>query len=231
MTSRTRLRVHRRREDWDEYFGRLTRGDGWQLATFNLPPNLKDVLGILARRRARSVLVVGPGPGDVPLIVAANGFQVVSLDLSVVALRTGMARASGVPGLRAAVGDVAALPAEGASFDAALALSVLSLHERDLRLKMAGELARVLCPGGLAFCWHYVRAFPEYLRAAHVEGTLSELYAEIEKPYPGFADYQAHFDAAGNPLPENMPPAGARFWCSWTLGGGRRHDIRTSADQ
>ncbi len=204
---------------WDKFFGWLGAASPEEIRAFNRPPELDRAVVILARRRCKRLLIVGPGPGEVPAVMAAGRFNVTAIDASVVALRWSrrytVNRAPQLVG-----GDAQALPLGSSVFDGAMVLTVLSLYESETRHQMARELARVIAPGGVVLCWHYLQAFPEYRRVRMSNGTLEPLYKELSTPYPGFLDFSAYFDEEGNPLPTEEPPPGARLWCSWTLGAG-----------
>ena len=101
------------------------------------------VLEALRRRRAKRVLEVGCGTGDLAVRIAAEaGCELIAIDQSPEMVAT--ARAKGVD---AREGNVQQLPFDDASFDCAVAAWML-YHVADLDRGLA-ELARVLVPGGL----------------------------------------------------------------------------------
>ena len=90
----------------------------------------------------RSVLEVGPGPGELSeRITNELGAAVVAIDVS-----ARMVELSRQRGVDARVGDVQALPFDDASFDLVVAAWVL-FHPPDLDRALT-EIARVLEPGG-----------------------------------------------------------------------------------
>jgi SAM-dependent methyltransferase len=95
---------------------------------------------------AGRILDAGSGTGQISLVLAARGYQVLGIDIS--AAMTALARAKLRPGWAAdyIVGDVRAIPAPDAHFDAAV-VSKLFQHVEDWR-DACRELIRVVRPGG-----------------------------------------------------------------------------------
>ncbi len=199
--------------DWDDHFRQLEDASPEKVRAFNRPPDLERGINVLAKRGCRKVLLVGPGPGEVPAVVAQHGFDVVSFDISRVALRWGRRYVTKGAKPWPLVGDARLLPIRRSSFRGAMVLTVLSLYESPVRKAIARELECALAPGGVLLCWHYMQAFPEYRRVRQGNGTLTPLYRELGEPYPGFVDYDAYFDPEGNPLPGSSPPQGVRLLC------------------
>ena len=105
--------------------------------------NAKDVaFDLVIERRPRDVLEVGCGDGAFAVRVQEHlGAQVTAVDIS--PRMVALAREQGV---RAGVGDVAALPFPDSSFDLVVANWML-YHAEDLDQALT-EIARVLRPGG-----------------------------------------------------------------------------------
>jgi SAM-dependent methyltransferase len=99
-------------------------------------------LEALQQRRARRVLEVGCGTGDLAVRIAEAGCELIAVDQSPQMVATAAAK-----GVDARQGDVQQLPFDDASFDGAVAAWML-YHVADLDRGLA-ELARVLVPGGL----------------------------------------------------------------------------------
>ena len=114
--------------------------------TFLLPlgPRLVEAAGVGAGRR---VLDVAAGTGNVAIVAAQRGADVVASDLTPELLQAGRARAqaAGVE-LDWVTADAEALPFEDASFDVVLSAigAMFAPHHR----RTAAELARVARPGG-----------------------------------------------------------------------------------
>jgi SAM-dependent methyltransferase len=94
-------------------------------------------------RRARSVLDVGTGEGQVARLAASLGARVTGIDPSRVQLATARSRGGGPAYLQ---GEAARLPFPPAAFDAVVACLVFE-HIDDAEVAI-GEVARVLAPGG-----------------------------------------------------------------------------------
>jgi ArsR family transcriptional regulator len=88
------------------------------------------------------------GSGAVTALVAPAVGRVIAVDASPEMLRAARARTRGLANVELRRGDLAALPVEDASCDAALLLLALT-HVAD-PARAAGELARILRPGGRA---------------------------------------------------------------------------------
>ncbi|HZU80975.1 MAG TPA: class I SAM-dependent methyltransferase [Acidimicrobiales bacterium] len=93
-----------------------------------------------------SVADVGCGPGHVAAWLAGLGQGAVGIDLSPSMVELGCAR---YPAVEFRVGDILDLPAADGEFAAAVALYVLIHLAPDELSRAAGELWRVLRPGGL----------------------------------------------------------------------------------
>lgn len=88
------------------------------------------------------------GSGAVTALLAPAVGRVIAVDASPEMLRAARARTKGLANVELRRGDLAALPVEDASCDAALLLLALT-HVAD-PARAAGELARILRPGGRA---------------------------------------------------------------------------------
>ena len=89
------------------------------------------------------ILDVGGGTGHLAALLAeATAHDVVVLDRS----SRMLASAAAFPGVSAVQGDAVAMPFDAASFDAAIVVD--ALHHMDRQHVVAGELARVVRPGG-----------------------------------------------------------------------------------
>jgi SAM-dependent methyltransferase len=134
--------------------------DGGRLAAHELHTNLADLArlnrlpgGGRASVRAISRLVgnhpnatvldVGTGAGDLPLVFAARGWQVVALDVDPAVLEVARARTAGVDGIRVDEGSATALPFDDASVD--VVHSSLLVHHLDPSeaVRALAEMARV----------------------------------------------------------------------------------------
>lgn len=141
MAGDRRLRTERER--WDrEAAGRpsteVTLAEaGWA----DVIERLLDAVGPLDRRR---VLDCGCGRGALSRAAATRGALVVGFDVSEAMLRVAQRR---IPGASFVLADFTALSFLADAFDAAVGMFVL--HHVDLAAA-AGELARVLRPGGRA---------------------------------------------------------------------------------
>jgi SAM-dependent methyltransferase len=106
-------------------------------------PSTLDVLwDRIVESAPRTVLEVGPGPGELSQRMATElAADVVAVDIS-----PRMVELCRERGIDARLGDVQALPFNDASFDLVVAAWVL-FHPADLELALS-EIARVLQPGG-----------------------------------------------------------------------------------
>jgi ubiquinone/menaquinone biosynthesis C-methylase UbiE len=90
-------------------------------------------------------LDVGCGTGIYAVWLAGQGLDVTGLDRDPQMLAAARAKA---PRIRFLEGDATALPFEQGEFDLALAVTVFSFLDREQRCRAAGELLRVVRPGG-----------------------------------------------------------------------------------
>lgn len=110
------------------------------------------LVDLVASEQATDVLEVCGGTGYAARLLAAHlhHAHIDSLDLSpeMIAIGRGRLVRDGVRNVTMHVGDAAALPFEGQSFD--VVMSVFGLHELSnaVRLATLGEVSRVLRPGG-----------------------------------------------------------------------------------
>jgi ubiquinone/menaquinone biosynthesis C-methylase UbiE len=110
-------------------------------------PDLEALVERALASGARHALDVGCGAGHTALALAAQGLQVVALDLTVEMLAQGQSLADerGLA-VRFERGDVEALPFEANHFD--LVTSRYSAHHYPAPQRAVAEVARVLRPGG-----------------------------------------------------------------------------------
>jgi SAM-dependent methyltransferase len=113
-------------------------------------PDLEWLVEALHPDPAWRVLDLGAGTGHATMAIAPHVSQVVAVDLSEKMLAQGasLARTRGLTNIQACLADVAALPFEAASFDAAC--TRYSAHHWPHPAAVLSELARVL-PSGAPF--------------------------------------------------------------------------------
>jgi len=100
----------------------------------------------LAGRRIKRVLEAGCGTGYFSCLLQRDRrWPIIPMDISPEGLR--YARAMGVE--RAVQGDATNIPFANGAFDLVLSIDVLAHLNRGAELAAAGEMARVLAPGGL----------------------------------------------------------------------------------
>ena len=127
----------------------LARWRGRALGAITERTELDLVLDLAGPLRGKAVLDAGCGDGTYGLAAAKRGGRVTAVDLSGAMLDAAGARAlrSGVE-LDLVEADVRALPLADATFDLAVAVTVLCfMSDADAR-RTVRELARVLRPGG-----------------------------------------------------------------------------------
>lgn len=173
------------------------------------PEPVADELDLILRSvpvAGADLLDLGCGDGTMARRLAAAGARVTGVDLD-----APFADAAD-PALSLIAGRAEALPLADAAFDAVLMLK--SLHHVPVPAMQTGlrEVARVLRPGGLLFCWEPVFAGPlnEIMRLFHdeqaqraaaltalhrviAEGTLDFVDERLFRTRIGFADF-ADFD-------------------------------------
>jgi SAM-dependent methyltransferase len=93
------------------------------------------------------VLDVGCGTGIYAAWLGGLGLEVTGIDRDPLLLAAARARA---PGIRFVEGDATALPFEPDAFDLVLAVTLFSFLDQVQRRRAAGELLRVVRPGGRA---------------------------------------------------------------------------------
>lgn len=105
------------------------------------------------RWHCRRVLDVACGTGELAIMLAAEGFDVVGVDLSPAML--GIARGKSISGVSFCLANAEALPFGPETFDC-VTIS-LALHEMKHResIEAAGEMLRVLAPGGKLMIFDY----------------------------------------------------------------------------
>ena len=132
------------RRFWDERYRR--EGHIWGETPSVVAP---AVARFFQAHGLRRVGIPGCAYGRHCLYFARQGFRVVGLDLSEagVALAGAAARAAGVT-VAVTAGDALALPIRDGVFEGIFAFNLLHLFLADGRARCAGELCRILRPGG-----------------------------------------------------------------------------------
>ncbi|HUF01797.1 MAG TPA: class I SAM-dependent methyltransferase [Gaiellaceae bacterium] len=155
----------------------------------------------VAEALPRSVLEVGPGPGELSERIALElGANVVAIDVSPRMVELTRAR-----GIHASVGDVQALPFADGEFDLVAAAWVL-FHAADLDRALA-EIERVLRPGGrlvaatnsehhLEELWELVGGYASYSFSAEngetaLKAHFGSVAVELVEGWVTFADTAA----------------------------------------
>lgn len=111
-------------------------------------PDLDALLAAAALSGSERALDLGSGAGHTALAVAPRAASVIGIDVTpeMVEVATGLARERGIANAEFRLGDVAALPFPGASFD--VVTSRYSAHHYPDPARALGEVRRVLRPGG-----------------------------------------------------------------------------------
>lgn len=185
-----------------------------------VPELVVDELDLIRRAvpvAGADLLDLGCGDGAMARRLAAAGARVTAVEVSTASIAPD-------PAVTVIEGRAEALPLAGAGFDAVLMLK--SLHHVPVAAMEAGlrEVARVLRPGGLLFCWEPVFAGPfnDIMRLFHdeqpqraaalaalhrvvAEGTLEFVDERLFRTRIGFADF-ADFDRRMLHLPDLPQP-------------------------
>ena len=138
---------------------------------------------------------IGGGPGRYALWLAGLGYQVEHRDLMPLHVRQLSQDASGIAGLRTAVGDARELDLADACADAVLLLGPLyHLRRRADRVRALGEARRVVRPGGPVFAAAISRW------ALRIDDVL---VSRMSETYPDLPELTAEVDRTGQ-----LPPLG-----------------------
>ena len=133
---------------------------------------------------------IGGGPGRYALWLAGLGYRVEHRDLVPLHVSQLAQDASGIAGLRTAVGDARDLDLADTSVDAVLLLGPLyHLRRRAERLRALGEARRVVRPGGPVFAAVISRWAPR------VDG---ELLSRLYETYPTCTSWSAWASGPGS---------------------------------
>jgi SAM-dependent methyltransferase len=145
---------------------------------------------------------IGGGPGRYSLWLAGLGYRVEHRDLVPLHVSQLAQDASGLAGLRTAVGDARDLDLADASAEAALLLGPLyHLRRRAERLRALGEARRVVRPGGPVFAAVISRWAPR------IDG---ELRSRLYETYPNMHDLVGTVERTGQ-LPPLHPGSFSGF--------------------
>lgn len=111
------------------------------------------------------VLDVGCGTGDLAIELARNGLDVLGIDFIEAAIAVARDRAARAEGelegsLEFRVGDALRPSALGRTFGAVVDSGFFHVFEAPERLRLAGELAAVVRPGGLYYLHAFAVEFP-----------------------------------------------------------------------
>jgi ubiquinone/menaquinone biosynthesis C-methylase UbiE len=117
--------------------------DIWDLARYTNRSIYATALGLLDVQHQR-VLDVGCGTGLMSAKLAANGRQVVGVDISTAMIERAQCRSG--PGMKFVLGDAEKLPGKPGEFDAVV--NLISFHHYPNPARAAAEFRRVLRPGG-----------------------------------------------------------------------------------
>jgi SAM-dependent methyltransferase len=138
---------------------------------------------------------IGGGPGRYALWLAGLGYQVEHRDLVPLHVSQLAQDATGIAGLRTAVGDARDLDLADASAAAVLLLGPLyHLRRRAERLRALGEARRVVRPGGPVF----VAAISRW--APRIDGVLLQ---RLDQAYPDMPELVGEVERTGK-----LPPLG-----------------------
>jgi demethylmenaquinone methyltransferase/2-methoxy-6-polyprenyl-1,4-benzoquinol methylase len=118
-----------------------------------LRPARKDICREAEAEKCRRILDVACGTGEQAIMLAKSGMDVSGIDLTPAML--GIARAHSPPAVSYFLGNAGKLPFGPAAFDCVTVS--LALHEMacTARIKVAGEMLRVLTPGGKLLVFDY----------------------------------------------------------------------------
>jgi len=143
---------------------------------------------------------IGGGPGRYALWLAGLGYRVEHRDLVPLHVSQLAQDASGIAGLRTAVGDARDLDLADTSVDAVLLLGPLyHLRRRAERLRALGEARRVVRPGGPVFAAVISRWAPR------MDG---ELLSRLYETYPNMHELVGAVERTGQ-LPPLIPARSA----------------------
>ncbi|MGO8948056.1 MAG: class I SAM-dependent methyltransferase [Ktedonobacterales bacterium] len=129
----------------------------WDSNTASIPNDVQQLIESVHTSPTSRALDLGCGTGSMAIALAQEGWQVVGVDFSSVAIAAARAKAAGIAGVTFVEGDVSRLAANGVHgpFDLAYDLGCYHALPTNRRQAYVQELARVLRPGGLFLLWAY----------------------------------------------------------------------------
>ena len=129
----------------------------WDSDAASIPDDMQQLIESVHTSPSSRALDLGCGTGTMAIALAEQGWQVVGVDFSSVAIAAARAKAAGIPGVKFVEGDVSRLAALGVEgpFDLAYDLGCYHALPANRRQAYVQELTRVLRPGGLFLLWAY----------------------------------------------------------------------------
>jgi ArsR family transcriptional regulator len=170
--------IARRRARTEEFFDRTENWDALRSELFTESATLSAMLGLVPR--GLLVADIGTGTGGMLPYLADVADQVVAVDISAEMLRRARAKARSLAldNVTFARGDLARLPIETASVDAAFA--VLVLHHAARPSSALRELARIVRPGGTVVIVDLVAHGHEWLKEEQADLWLGFALEELD---------------------------------------------------
>ncbi len=178
VASRVEKVVSRRRARTEEFFDRAEHWDTLRAELFTEAAALFSVLRLVPKGLA--VADIGTGTGGMLPYLAEVADHVVAVDISSEMLRRARtkARALGLSNVTFVRGDLAKLPIDDASVDAAFA--ALVLHHAPRPSIALAEMARVVRPGGTVVIVDLVAHGHEWLKEEQADAWLGFAEEELE---------------------------------------------------